>query len=667
MNNSRAIIVIMGFIGFFAVLFLKLFEIQITKHEDFDYYAKNQQIEKKIIRAERGFILDRNGELLAYDRQYVSFYADMRMLKKKQKSKVAEAFAQVFNKKPSYYIKLMNFSRRTVCLEKKAPKDVAAKLLNLVVDGLFSREDPSRVYSYDNLASHILGYVAGGYEGVQGIEKFYNKELTGQNGQMVVERDVRGRVVTVLEDATVPSVPGYNVELTIDRNYQKILEEELSAGLEKFKGKSATGIIINPRNGEILAMANAPDFNPNAYWEYDDFHRRNRALTDTYEPGSTFKSLTLSILLNENLCNESERVYAENGSFKYKKIRIADSHRSQWLSVRGVIEQSSNIGMVKLIGRVGEEDFYKYLRNYGFGNYSFIDLPGESRGRLKKPDSFNELTKAFMSYGYEISITPIQLAAAYAALLNGGNLYQPHLLKRISTRKGEVVQNYENKLLRNVVSAETSKRLRDMLVGVVENGTAKAAKIEGVRIGGKTGTSQLLINKSYSSSKYNSSFVGFFPADNPSVVCLILVNSPEVGGYGGIVAAPIFKNVAQRLINQDNSLIQATSTKENLLEKVLASDNHGAASKGHNSSYANLPEGQANSGRAAISRHIMPDLTNRQIRDAIALLSEIGLKYKVVGNGKVVSQSIKAGSAIRPGLLCQLKCEAARLSGLKIN
>lgn len=663
MNNSRALIIIIFFSFFFLGLTARLFQIQIANHEDFDYDARRQQTEKRVLRAERGFILDRNGELLAFDRQCVSFYADLRMLKKKNREALADTFASVFNKSKSYYLRLMNSSKRIVCLEKKAPMEQAFKLKDYVVDGFFTKEDPTRVYSYDNLASHVLGYVAGDYEGVEGIEKFYNKELTGINGQMVVERDVKGRMVTVAEDATVPPIPGCNIELTIDRNYQKILEEEILKGITQYMGKSATGIIINPENGEILAMANAPDFNPNNYWQFGDFERRNRALTDTYEPGSTFKSLTLSVMLNEDKCRGGEMIYAENGTYKFRKVNIRDSHKSQWLSVREVLEQSSNIGMAKLSTRIEDEDFYKYLRNYGFGNYTFVDLPGESRGRLKKPASFNDLTKAFMSYGYEVSVTPVQLAAAYAALVNGGNLYQPHLLKRITTRQGETRFSFEPKMLRTVISRETSDKIKDYMVGVVENGTATGAKIEGMKIGGKTGTSQMLINNRYSSSSYNSSFAGFFPVDKPKIVCLILVNSPQVGRYGGMVAAPIFKNIAQRLVAVDKNLMEGTGIeRENFIEQVFA----GAEKKQAKVSYANVAEKKSEERTKVMNKRIMPDLKNQQLRDALSVLSDIGLKYKVQGNGKVISQSIMPGSSIKPGLVVMLKCEQRKLSGVRI-
>ncbi|MCU7497102.1 MAG: transpeptidase family protein [Ignavibacteria bacterium] len=672
MNNNRALLVIFVLIIFFAALLIKLFDIQIRKHDDFDYYAKNQQIEKKVIRAERGFIYDRNGELLAYDRNDVSFFVDTRMAKDKDIDSLSSIFSRVFGNSKSYYRnKLKNPASKVVCLEKKAPAELAVKLKDVKINGLFSKEDPTRIYSYDNLASHVLGYVGNSYEGIDGVEKYYNKVLTGTDGNMIIERDVKGRMVTVSEDATVQPVPGENLVLTIDKSYQKILEEELRKGLEQFQSNAAIGIIMDPNTGEILALANMPDYNPNKYGASSDAIRRNRALTDTYEPGSTFKSITISTLFDKHLIKGNESVYAENGKFRYRNVNITDSHKLQWLTVREVIEQSSNIGMAKLIGKIDDDSFYKYLRNYGFGNYSFIDLPGESRGTLKKPGNFNELTQAFMSFGYEVSVTPIQIATAYAALVNGGTLYQPHLLKRVTSRDGSVKEEFTPKPLRNVIRKETSDRIKNLLVGVIENGTAKTAKLDRVTAGGKTGTSQQLINNKYSSSSYNSSFVGFFPADKPKVVCYILVNSPQVGRYGGLVAAPIFKNVAERLIAADINLISGTKLKDDektKFEKVITA----SEKVSQNRKYADVPQNsQARnysvSRPSVLNKSFMPDLSSYNLRDAVAVLLELGIKYKIEGSGKVVSQSLPSGTRIRPGLFCQLKCVEKKLTGARIN
>jgi cell division protein FtsI (penicillin-binding protein 3) len=468
-------------------------------------------------------------------------------------------------------------------------------------------------------------------------------------------------MITVSEDTKIDPQPGNNITLTIDRQYQKILEEELKNGVETYAGTSAIGIVMDPTNGEILAMADAPDFNPNCYWKYDNTVRRNRILTDTYEPGSTFKSITMGLMLDQHKVRTNESVYCENGVWKYKNVNITDSHRSGTLTVRGVMEQSSNIGMAKLVLRLNQTSFYKYLRDAGFGNLSCIDLPGECKGFLKTPSLFDEHTMPFMSFGYEISVTPLQIITAYSALINGGVMYQPHLLKRITSRDGQVIDDNKPVMLRRIISQKTSETLRSILLGVVENGTAKAAKVQDVLVGGKTGTSQQLVANKYSKQNYNSSFVGFFPADNPKVICLILVNSPQKGRFGGSVAAPMFKSIADRMLGSNLELAAACrrgKSPDNAGNKDFAHSGK-TVTKVSDIEKKTQPVVQ-NTAHYTNSKY-MPDLTNFTLRDALRVLTEMGLKYKVAGNGRVVSQSIVPGQRINAGLVCQIKCEAKKL------
>ncbi len=267
--------------------------------------------------------------------------------------------------------------KKTICIEKKASSEDALLLKNFKVTGLFYNEDPTRIYQYNKLASHILGYVNNDFKGVNGIEKSFDGVLQGDEGKMLVERNAIGDMITVAEEETKPAVPGDNLYLTINKTYQAILEEELKNGLDVYGGLSATGIIMNPNNGEILALANINDYNPEIYWKFDDSDRKDRAVTDSYEPGSTFKSITMAVLLNQHLCKLNETINVENGSYKFKNIRISDTHKHQYLSVMGVMEQSSNVGMSKLAQRINDDVYYKYIRAFGFGNYTGIKLPGE--------------------------------------------------------------------------------------------------------------------------------------------------------------------------------------------------------------------------------------------------------------------------------------------------
>ena len=427
MNNRRVLLITLFVFISFVILIIKLVDIQIVKSEELTYYAERQQTSVEKIRAERGLIYDRNGSLMVYNRDDISYFVDMRMTSASDKIKIAEKFSSVFGKSKQHYLQLMKTSGRNVCLEKKASGEKTILLKNFRMAAVFSHEDPTRVYYYKNLASHILGYVNSDYTGVNGIANTFNDVLSGDDGTMIIERDAIGDMITVEEAQTKPAVPGTNLYLTIDKSYQSILEDELSKGVKEFQAASGVGIIMDPKTGEILALANSEDYDPNNYWDYTDEQRRDRAITDTYEPGSTFKTFTMASLIDQNLCNENEKIFVENGRYKVKSVYISDTHEHSYLTVKGILEQSSNIGISKLVQRLGDESYYKYIRGFGFGNYTSVSLPGEVKGTLKKPDEWGSLTKTFMSFGYEIAVTPIQLITAYCAIINGGILFEPQI------------------------------------------------------------------------------------------------------------------------------------------------------------------------------------------------------------------------------------------------
>ena len=324
-----------------------------------------------------------------------------------------------------------------------------------------------------------------------------------------------------------------------------------------------------------------------------------------------------------------------------------------------VLEESSNIGMAKLSQRFDDNTFYKYLRGFGFGNYTAINLPGESKGLLKKPNSWGSLTKAFMSYGYEISVTPLQMATAYCALVNGGILYKPTIIKKIASTNGEETENISSKEIRRVISKETSNKIKKMMVGVIENGTGKNAKLNYISVGGKTGTSQKLINGRYSKSEYNSSFIGFFPVNNPQILCFVLVNSPKIGKYGGQVAAPIFKNISERIISSNPDLFQDQIKKYKDQEFEFKTVELKDYEKKSNIKIVHADNELTNKIKKGDFKNIkvMPDLSNYTLRDAIHVLTKLGISYKIKGSGKVISQTLNPGDKINRNQTCVLICE----------
>jgi len=662
MINYRALIIAAFIFLVFTALFVKLFSIQISNKDYYSFIAERQQYKPQVVKAERGIIKDINGEVLSFTRDNVSFFVDTRMVTPNSVDSITNLFSRVFNRPAKYYRELIENGLRNICLEKKVPMEKALVLKKKVFDGLFYEEDFTRVYPYGSLASHVLGYVNKDLLGIEGLEKVYDKKLTGIDGNYVFERDVLGRIVSVDEKASTPAVPGNNIILTINKTYQKILQEELAKGLQNFGGESAVGIIMNPNNGEVLALANIPDFDPANYEIFSADARRNRAVTDPYEPGSTMKSIILSILFDQKLVSENEIINTENGKYLIRSVKISDTHAHEELTVRGVLEQSSNVGMSKLSVRFEDDILFKYLRDFGFSNPTSIELPSEADGLLRKPSSYTPLSKAFLSFGYGLSVTPIQMITAYSALINGGTLYKPYVVKSVTDFQGKILEETKPTKIRTIISKSTSDIIKDIMIGVVENGTGTAAQLDNVLIGGKTGTSQQLENGSYTSRKHNSSFVGFFPADNPQIICMILVNAPEVGKYGGLVAAPIFHDVTKRILDSDLSLIpnrQKIERDKHVFDEFMADIK--SAPNTTSKSYLNIaPKQNSNITQRRIfisNKTSMPNLINQSMRDAIAQLNELGLEYKIVGNGKVVSQSIIPGSPISRDSICLIKCE----------
>ncbi|MFA7288030.1 MAG: penicillin-binding protein [Melioribacteraceae bacterium] len=667
MNISRTLFVISTLLLAFTLIIARLYHIQINKHEYYSILAENQQNYVRKIKAERGVIKDREGTILSYTRDNTTFFIDKRMMKNNLPDSIAEAFSKITKKNKSYYLNLIKSGSRFVNLEKKMSADKSTLLKELSIDGLGFTEDYSRVYPYGSLASHILGFVDKDMKGTNGIEKVYNKQLTGADGVYFIEKDVKGGIITFDNNQTRASLPGNSVVLTINKTYQKILEEELAKGITEFNAKSATAIIMNPNTGEILSLCNYPDYDPANYNLFEADNRRNRALTDTYEPGSTFKAITMAMMFEKNVVNENEIVDTENGDYLFKNVHIRDSHKHSALSVREVLEQSSNVGMAKLSQRLDDEELYKYLRDFGFSIPTAVDLPSEAPGYLKLPSKFSAISKAFISYGYEISVTPIQLINAYSALINGGHLYKPYIVKEITGSNGTEIEKNEPQKIREVVSEATSKKMRDLMVGVVERGTGKAAMLENVLVGGKTGTSQLLVNNSYSSNAHNSSFVGFFPADNPKVIMLIVYHSPVVGKYGGLVAAPVFARVANRIIQADITILEGSKKierKENLFENLIADKSiEMPIEKKQSKTFLNpnkvsIDKAVSKPTTKITDKTSMPDLSNKSLRDGIAMLNTLGMKYRIEGSGRIVWQSIIAGSAIDKTQVCVLICES---------
>lgn len=666
MNNSRVLLILVFVVLSFGALVYRLVNLQIIRSDELSYFAKRQQTNSQIVKAERGFIYDRNDVLLVYNRNDYSFYVDLRMLPTSEKNRLAGIFSKTIGKSKRHYQNLLKASGKTICLEKKVPFEKSLDLFEYKNPAFFYVEEPVSVFHYGSLASHVLGYVDNEYKGVNGISKSFDDVLRGKNGYRMVERNAMGEIISISETQTRPSTPGDDIYLTIDKRYQTIVEDELRISLKQSGGESATCIIMNPQTGEILAMANISDYDPNYFWNYDDFERKNRAITDSYEPGSTFKVITFAALLEDKICNENERINTENGVYKFKNHYIRDSHKFESLTVRQILEESSNIGVAKLIQRMDDEEYYQYVRSFGFGTFTSITLPGEVTGKLVDLSKWSGQTKTYMSFGYSISVTPLQLTNAFCAIVNGGILYRPQIVKRFVDKNGKVIKENSPVIVRRAISEKTSERMRDILYGAVEKGTGKQAKIDSLPVGGKTGTSKLVVNGKYSDSQYYSSFVGFYPVDKPTIVCYVMIHKPKGEYYGGLVSAPVFKNIISRIHSLDkgkitpltpDTEIKTTERQNQRIENEYVSQDFQTSKKFNESQTVFISTNNLN---------VMPDLKGKTIKEAVLILNERGIKWSLSGTGVVVEQSIPPGQTLNKRKTCILTCSQISTKGARI-
>jgi cell division protein FtsI/penicillin-binding protein 2 len=612
---KRFLFLVVLFFAAFIVLVAKLADLQLRHH---DYFvAKTIDLTEKveIKKPIRGEIYDRNKILLASSIQLFRLYFDKSMIDEEKYDTALSFLSSVTKQSKKYYLyKVQSTKSKIVYLEDSLLTEEYLKLKDTFFINKIScfgfEEYHKRIYPKEGIAAHILGYVRKDSEGVDGVEKAYNYYLKGSEGVVYYRKDASGRIQGRIRDKGFDAKDGYNLQLTIDLEIQNILEEELGRGVSETKANYGIGIIMNPNTGEIIALANKPSFNPARYFEYSDYERKNKAISDLYDPGSTFKAVTLASAIELGKVDLDKPMFAENGYYQLPNGKvIRDDHKFSYLTPKEAFIYSSNVMMAKISRLIGERNFYKYVFNFGFGNYTGIDLPGEVKGIVVKPkeEGYNLL---WMAHGYSISVTPIQLVTMYAAIINGGNLVKPFVVKKIFDNQGNVIEENNPIIIRKVISNETSKIMRQIMALVVTEGTGKKAKLELVSCGGKTGTAKKFIQGvGYSTKDYVSSFVGFFPVESPEYLIFIKLDSPKNGYYGGEVAAPIFKRIGDRIWN----IKQAIQNQEPVLNEIKVVSN-------------DLKQ--------------FPDLTGKSRVSAIEIAKSLGVKIEILGNGEIVHNQV---------------------------
>ncbi len=557
--RSRTLIFAALLAGAFLGLVGRLVHLQVVKHDEYRKLAENQHAKTIPLNPRRGPILDRTGQMLAVSSKAESLYALTSRVE--DRDQLAARLAPLLGEPAQEISRRLDSPRRFVFIKRRLPPDVADSVRALDEPALGFVEESLRLYPNRELAAHVMGFEGADSKGLAGVEQAWDKTLAGGEGRAIVGRDALGREVGGSPTVLKPSVPGQGVMLTIDATLQYIAEREVDQAWRRTHSKAAMAVMMDPRTGEILALAIRPTFNPNNYAAATDHDRRDRAVTDPFEPGSTFKVIMAAAALEEGVARPTDRFYGENGSIKIANATIHDWKKYGWLTFTEVLQNSSNVGAIKVGLALGKERYYRYIVGFGFGVPSGVGLGGESRGQLRPPSQWSGLSLATMSIGQEISVTALQLVSAFAAIANGGRLMQPAIVRAVLDSQGRPARAIEPHVVRQVITPDTAQVLTRMMTAVVREGTGHNAAIPGYEVAGKTGTAQKLdpATRRYSRAPGVLSFVGFAPADDPRLAMLVMLDEPKNEKWGSEAAAPIFAAIGREALRYMNVVPRETS------------------------------------------------------------------------------------------------------------
>jgi cell division protein FtsI (penicillin-binding protein 3) len=666
-SPGRALFVA-AFIGFWMlVVCARLVYLQFSQYDTLVNRARQQQQKSIETSPQRGELLDRQERQLARSVQTVSLFLDPEGIDAQTLDHTAQQLAQSLGIKQADLAKefreASEENRRFIWIARRLDADLANKIVAMKLPGIQTRLEPKRYYPNGPLAAHVLGYVGLDGQGLGGLEQSYNSKISGEPGRLFLEKDANGKPY---ESYEIASKPGQTVVLTIDQSIQYQAEQALQAAVQNSRAKSGTVIVLDPRSGEILALANAPTFDPNRVADAKPETRSNWALQNIYEPGSTFKVVAFSAALEKKLARPEDRIDCQMGAITVAGRVVHDHHPYGSLTITEALAKSSNVAAIKLGMRVGDETMYDYMKRFGFGSRTGIELPGETAGILRKVERWQPSSIGSLAIGQEVGVTPVQMVSAFGALANNGVRIAPHLIREVRDAGGNVVYRAQPEQ-RRVISAETAISLRGMLEGVTLNGTAKKAQLDGYSAAGKTGTAQKIDPKTraYSSTKFVGSFVGFAPVGNPQVVIIVVIDEPAGAYHGGDVAAPVFREVAEQILPGLGVMpdIQTQSAPDLVAQ---ANDNPERAAKlrdeqmqAEQQRRATLPTVDSNGGRggevvyavATKNAMLMPDLRGRSVRDVARTCAQLGLQVEARGEGKVLKQNPSAGTEVSTGQL----------------
>ncbi|MEY2547054.1 MAG: hypothetical protein QOG48_2171 [Verrucomicrobiota bacterium] len=553
-SRFRCVIVCLGFTALFSVFSCRLIYLQMVKHDEYAALAADKHVYKQPIYAERGEIVDANGEALAHNVPVETVVADATHIN--DRDAIVDLVTRELKLPRAEVAEKISGDRRYIVLQREVTKADADRLREQLraknLRGIYFEHDATRNYPNNAMLCHVIGFTDFEHHGIQGVEGSMDEYLHGQDGYRYIEHNRAGQELVLYRGQERAPRNGSNVKLTVDLNLQNIVENEIDAAMREYQPQKATIVLMRPQTGEVLAMANRPAFNVNERSDAKPEQMKNRAIIDMMEPGSTFKIVAAAAALNERKVNPETEIFCENGLWNFGGTALHDHRAFTDLSVRDVLIKSSNIGAAKLAISVGDQKFYEYIRRFGFGERTGIELPGEIPGLIRPPHSWSKISITRIPMGHEIGVTPLQMTTAMCAVANGGKLVAPRIVKSVTSADGLTISSLKPTVVREVISPQTARQIGNALRGVVsDRGTAAAAAVPGFVIAGKTGTAQKVDpHGGYDHGKWVVSFCGYLPADKPEFVGLVVLDDaktdkPELN-YGGLVAGPIFSRIAEK-------------------------------------------------------------------------------------------------------------------------
>jgi cell division protein FtsI (penicillin-binding protein 3) len=630
---------------------VRAFHVQIASGDRLRGMAEDQHLRHLRVSPRRGAIYDRHGAELAVSADVESVYANPRRLKAMEQDPqtVARRIAKVLDVDREQLAKRLGSDRYFVWIERRVSPNEATRIRELDIPGVELTSEARRYYPNRHLAAHLLGFADIDGRGIEGIELAYEDRLRGLDRRVEAIRDRRGHVVFADDMEDARTIQGQSVVLTIDKAIQHIAERELALGVRTFEARGGSVVVMDPSTGEILALANYPPFNPNEPSKHPTAHRRNRAVVDRFEPGSTVKPFTMAAALAAGAVKPNQSINCENGVTRMGGRLLHDAHPYEWLTPTQILAYSSNIGTAKIAQDLGKKELYRGFRRFGFGERTGLRVPGETAGILRHYRRWYEIDTAAVSFGQGMSVTNVQLATAMSAIANGGRLMQPMLVRRMSDGHGATIEENKPRVRRQVVPRRVAKLVGQMLTAVTEpGGTAIEAAVDGYLVAGKTGTAQKAdyVHGGYAKDKWLASFIGFAPADRPSVVISVVIDEPVIAHYGGTVAGPVFRRIAEVTLRHMGIAPEGR-------QAVLAKKKEQRVPAAETGPV--LEDETVEKGQSAV-----PNVRSLPLRQAVIALHAQSLVAEVQGSGLVVTQDPAPGKAVSHGSVVRLQLERRR-------